>query len=339
MNASLGTGLIYLYALTFSVTAIAEDGPTGALPISKDKFDKIDKREPIPGAAVGEPSPSMRPWFPAPGDQGSHQQSCTAFAVAYGLKTYLERIQKAWNDMNNDHIFSPAYIYNQFATANGTRGIYIDQALDMLLSSGCVPLSVMPYNADDVSKFPDHDILRQARRFRIDDYAAIEITDVDQVKSFLASHVPVVIGAFVDWRDKAWSQNDKGVTDRYLHPNDTKYHAMVAIGYNDDKHAFEVMNSWGPNWNDSGFGWVDYDFWPQFVREGYVARNQKVAPIAPAAGVRAKALDWLPVGPQGLINGNWGFPWNVNLKAIKTTSDKKLPEEVRQYLPQSSSQQ
>jgi hypothetical protein len=180
--------------------------------------------------------------------------------------------------------------------------------------------------------------LRQARNFRIENYAAIEVRDVDQVKSFLAGHVPVIIGAFVDWKDGAWSLNDNGVTDHYLDPGNKKYHAMVAIGYNDDKHAFEVMNSWGPNWNDHGFGWVDYDFWPQFVLEGYVARNLKVASIAPAAGVTAKTLDWLPVGPEGLSNGNWGFPWNVNLKTIKTTPDKRLPAEVKQYLPPSSSQ-
>jgi hypothetical protein len=110
MNASLRTGLIYLCALTFSLTAVAQDRPTGAIPISKDKFAKTDKREPIPGAAVGEPSATMRPWFPTPGDQGWHQQSCTAFAVAYALKTYLDRIQYAWSDMTSDHIFARVYV-------------------------------------------------------------------------------------------------------------------------------------------------------------------------------------------------------------------------------------
>ena len=37
-------------------------------------------------------------------------------------------------------------------------------------------------------------------------------------------------------------------------------HAMCVIGYDDTKYggAFEIMNSWGENWGNSGFIWVPY---------------------------------------------------------------------------------
>jgi hypothetical protein len=35
-------------------------------------------------------------------------------------------------------------------------------------------------------------------------------------------------------------------------------HAMLVVGYDDDLQAFEVMNSFGPDFADNGFVWIDY---------------------------------------------------------------------------------
>ena len=40
-------------------------------------------------------------------------------------------------------------------------------------------------------------------------------------------------------------------------------HAVVICGYDDAKHAFKVMNSWGTGWGDAGYSWIDYDFLAQ----------------------------------------------------------------------------
>ena len=55
--------------------------------------------------------------LPTPGDQGA-QNSCVGWAVAYALKTFLERREEKWSLANAGqpdftHLFSPAYIYNQ----------------------------------------------------------------------------------------------------------------------------------------------------------------------------------------------------------------------------------
>jgi hypothetical protein len=48
-------------------------------------------------------------------------------------------------------------------------------------------------------------------------------------------------------------------------------HAMCVIGYDDRKEggAFEIMNSWGPEWGKNGIGWVLYKDFKHFVREAY----------------------------------------------------------------------
>jgi uncharacterized protein (TIGR02145 family) len=39
-----------------------------------------------------------------------------------------------------------------------------------------------------------------------------------------------------------------------------EYHAMVLCGYDDQIHAFKVLNSWGEKWGNKGYIWIDYDF-------------------------------------------------------------------------------
>jgi hypothetical protein len=46
-------------------------------------------------------------------------------------------------------------------------------------------------------------------------------------------------------------------------------HAMCVIGYDDRIGAFQVMNSWGPEWGENGLAYVRYGDFKEFVREAY----------------------------------------------------------------------
>lgn len=59
--------------------------------------------------------------FPSVADQG-YLGSCVAFAVGYALKTYQEGLDWSWNIQTINHIFSPAYIYNQIHADNSASG-------------------------------------------------------------------------------------------------------------------------------------------------------------------------------------------------------------------------
>ena len=37
-------------------------------------------------------------------------------------------------------------------------------------------------------------------------------------------------------------------------------HAVVAVGYDDEKQAFLIRNSWGQDWGQGGYFWMRYDF-------------------------------------------------------------------------------
>jgi hypothetical protein len=46
---------------------------------------------------------------------------------------------------------------------------------------------------------------------------------------------------------------------------------MWVVGYDDTKYggAFEILNSWGTNWGNSGFIWIPYQVFNQFANEAY----------------------------------------------------------------------
>lgn len=77
-------------------------------------------------------------------------------------------------------------------------------------------------------------------------------------------------------------------------------HAMCLIGYDDDKGdngAFRVVNSWGTNWGDNGFFWVDYKFFAdKFCYAGYVLEGDK-------GGLSEGMINEEIINPNYLVDG------------------------------------
>lgn len=48
-------------------------------------------------------------------------------------------------------------------------------------------------------------------------------------------------------------------------------HAMCVIGYDDNLEggAFQIMNSWGPEWGENGLGYVRYNDFMKFAKEAH----------------------------------------------------------------------
>ena len=98
-------------------------------------FEKQDKLAGIPMASTpfggGElpASYDMSDKMPPVGNQGI-QNSCVAWAVAYALKSYQEKVE-----LGQQYLFSPSYIYNQIN--NGINApTYVTDALNLLSDQG-----------------------------------------------------------------------------------------------------------------------------------------------------------------------------------------------------------
>ena len=211
--------------------------------------------------------------FPEPGDQGP-QASCVGWAVA-ALKSYQEGVERRWNMSHPTHRFSPAYIYNQIKRSDDCQGgtMYVD-ALNLVRRDGAATLDLSPYDAARCSAKPSDAVVQASRPFAIADWRRVNALDDLEIKTQIASGFPVLIGMDVD--DAFERLRGDRTYERFVGPS-LGGHAMVVVGYNDQKAAFKVINSWGKNWGTSGFGWISYRAFAQSVREAYV--SQDIVPI------------------------------------------------------------
>ena len=47
-------------------------------------------------------------------------------------------------------------------------------------------------------------------------------------------------------------------------------HALVVMGYDDSRKAFELMNSWGKGWANGGYVWIGYDDFAHYCKYAYL---------------------------------------------------------------------
>lgn len=226
-----------------------------------------NNQNPLPEAV------SLLRFAPARGDQGQ-QGSCVAWSSAYAAQTIL--VSAATHQDPNSIAFSPSYLYNQIRL-DGCEGSYVQRAMETMQKNGGVPLSQYPYNDQDCERMPSSADLQKGRQYAIHGFTRLtdqnEQISVRAIKEHLAKDAPVVIGMLVGqsfmqdmmgkelWQPSGMDASQMGMGG----------HAMCVIGYDDRKFggAFQIMNSWTPQWGNNGVAWVRYGDFKEYVREAY----------------------------------------------------------------------
>jgi hypothetical protein len=229
-----------------------------------------NSKNPLPEAV------SLLRFAPRRGDQGE-QGSCVAWSSAYAAQTILTAA--ATGKDPNSIAFSPSYLYNQIRLGDDCQGSYIQRAMQAMKANGGVPLSQYPYSDRDCSRTPDGGAIQAGRQNLIHGFTRLTEGDnlnqisVRAVKEHLSKDAPVVIGMMVGqsfmqgmmgkelWQPAGIDQSQVGLGG----------HAMCVIGYDDKKYggAFQIMNSWSPQWGNNGIAWVRYGDFKEYVREAY----------------------------------------------------------------------
>ncbi len=205
------------------------------------------------------PSFDLSSSLPEIGSQG-RQGSCVAWATGYYLKSFqenLEDIKSGTTAPNNQ--MSPAFVYNQIKLGGSCAGgSQIPTALDLISNDGITTLQEMPYNENECDTQPTDDQNTSAQNNKIASYAYLD-GDIlfDQTKAFLLNNQPVVIAISIDRQYfGAIDENGDSIYRKFKNPDGA--HAMLVVGYDDAKNAFKVVNSWGSEWGNGGFVWIDY---------------------------------------------------------------------------------
>lgn len=252
-----------------------------------DTFKKASVYEGLADDNTKNPLPesvSLLRFAPARQNQG-RQGSCVAWSSTYAARTIVEAASTGQS--GNNTAYSPAFVYNQIGL-EGCQGAYIQNAMEFMTNKGVVPYNSFPYDEQDCSRPPTNALMSQALQNRMHGFS--RLTDgesptginIRSIKEHLAKDAPVVIGMMVGGSfmqgmmgKELWTPTEQDRSQMGFGG-----HAMCVIGYDDRKvakyangetytGAFQIMNSWGPEWGNNGVGWVGYADFKEFVREAY----------------------------------------------------------------------
>jgi len=214
------------------------------------------------------PSFSWREQMSKVKNQGS-VQSCAAFAAT----AIMEFQKRKRAGVAQEYDLSEALLYeistheeNQTSSSCRQAGRYFSFIINTLILLGIPREDCHPYDKvceDPPSKFGEESPL-WCKRWgelsslnKIKDAVAIDTLDLKALKN--AIYVAPVLAGMVVFND--FFSYSGGV---YEHPPSegesiAGFHAIVLVGYDDDKRALELRNSWGEDWGEGGYAWMSYD--------------------------------------------------------------------------------
>lgn len=188
--------------------------------------------------------------------------SCAVFATTYAARSaeqYYKSNASSYDFATN--IFSPEFVYDQTKIGDCGSGTSVTAALDFLVSTGVCTWQSMPYSSSNgCSLLPTASQSAEAANYKIPSYSKIAATDITAIKTMVVNKHAVIVTV---GPDLSFQNAQPGFIWKSFTSSPSIAHSIVICGYDDAKHAYKVMNSWGTGWGDQGYSWIDYDFFPQ----------------------------------------------------------------------------
>ncbi len=271
-----------------AVGATSHHHAMGAEPVAHERY--VSFKSVHRHRAWLKPSVDLSDRFPTPGDQ-EWQSSCVAWATGYAARSFLGAEQAGRAPEARTDLVSPAYIFYRVRERKdicvGT-GSNVAAALELLASEGSVSQAEMPYGTMTCKTAPTETQIASAAHWRIGGWRAIQRETpgdwrtpivLDDVKAQLQEGLPVIFTmtapqSFEDWKGGGVYSTDESKGGM---------HAMTLVGYDEQKQAFRLINSWGKYWGDGGYAWLSYATFARLVQEAYVMEPPAAPTTAPVA--------------------------------------------------------
>ena len=214
--------------------------------------------------------------------------SCTANAIG-ALYEFVQRKE-------TEAFFMPSrlFIYFNEREMEGTipvdAGAKIRDGIKSVSKIGVCPETDWPYDIKKFSKKPSTDCYTEASEHKVIAYKRIEQT-LNQLKTCLAEGYPFVFGFTVFESFETPEVAKSGIVPM---PSKTEKslggHAVTCVGYDDDKQAFLIRNSWGKNWGIDGHCWMPYELVTSNLSSDFWTIRQTTDSGRPAPKPKKKSL-------------------------------------------------
>lgn len=220
---------------------------------------------------------SLKAYCPTPAYQGE-TGSCASFATAYSAYTIQRAIENEWTDTEQitREAYSAIYIHKQIVGEHCEEGSTLIDVAYHLKTKGD-----LKYNDFEGQGFscinPNYTTDDLPSNYAIKDFAALfsyknlhDPSRLQKIKKVLAiDKKPVIVGLDVPIEIAGLSPENFILKNTKDSP-DLGGHGMVVVGYDEGRRAFELMNSWGTEWGNNGFFWMDFDDFNERLRYAIV---------------------------------------------------------------------
>jgi len=239
---------------------------TGNTTIVNTVFSRNTNFNPLPS---NFPSSYVLPFPPGTYIQQGGEGACAAFAVnsAFTIQKYVRGNQTG--GFNGNNVYSPEWIYN---IALGGRscgaGSGILGNMGIVVNRGVPTWNTLPFSSmNGCDTFMFTQAIRDNAVLNKGIYGFSTATaDINAIKYNITQGY---VGIFSFSLDRQLTYNvPAGYIWNFPHFRDGGPHAGCIVGFDDSKHAFLMLNSWGDTWADQGAVWIDYDFFWSEVSGG-----------------------------------------------------------------------
>lgn len=193
------------------------------------------------------------------GNLGSCVSNATSACVSYvnwkRMKKYFN-ISRLYNYFTARSLLAveennPSYIIYD-------TGLYMHNGCQAIKQYGAIIETAYPYNINNFAKLPPGSVFINAAKKKQITYSYVN-KNLVSIKTALTNKHPIMVGINVY---ENFFDNNTNTTGVIKMPNGQFLggHALVIIGYNDDKKIFNIRNSWGTSWGDSGYGTIPYEY-------------------------------------------------------------------------------
>lgn len=221
------------------------------LPDPRDLKFKVSAPIPLPSLV------DLRPKCPPIYNQ-YELGSCTANAM--GAAFQFEQMKQGKKNFMPSRLF---IYYNTRAiegTINSDAGATMRNTMKSLVDKGTCPETKWDYNTSKFAEKPNFCCYQVAKDNQVLQYLRVT-HDLTEIKQCLALGYTVAFGMILF---NSFMSNDTAANGNVIMPlpNESSIggHAVLAVGYDEEKKVLIMRNSWGVEWGDKGYFYLPYEY-------------------------------------------------------------------------------
>lgn len=259
--------VVFAFFLGFTPIMKAQNFTTGCIPETPATYKKIERLTFYSGQKTDQLpyKKDLTEHIVLPVREQGKIPMCVSMSITNAI-ALMEAIEKKTTQVGEVEMPSAWYLHQQLSQKSNKdcfSGMSISSAMNHLKNQGTFPEKGIERLSDCNGR-----VVTTTNAYQIEDYyrlfdaKAHPKYKIHQIRSSLAAGKPVIFSLPIHTgftqlnEENNWTYQPKGSTEEM----DMGMHAMTVVGFNGDKKAFKVINSWGTHWGDGGYGWLPYDY-------------------------------------------------------------------------------